>query len=78
MHFVARNSNKLQKLGLGRKFGWAFNVFTLGLMVQATLVHMQWTWVKKLNSLYICIFLMMYHNNKSIAKCSTTLTYAYM
>jgi hypothetical protein len=30
VNFVVRNSNKLQKLGLEGKIGWAFNVFTLG------------------------------------------------
>jgi len=35
---VARNSNKLQKLGLKGKISWVFNVFTLEPMAQATLV----------------------------------------
>jgi hypothetical protein len=38
--FVAKNSNNLQKLGLERKINWVFNVFTLGPIVQATLVAM--------------------------------------
>jgi len=38
--FAAKNSNKLQKLGLERKIIWAFNVFTLGLTIQATLILM--------------------------------------
>jgi hypothetical protein len=36
--FAAENSNKLQKLGLEGKIGWAFNVFTLGPTAQATLI----------------------------------------
>jgi hypothetical protein len=36
--FVVGNSNKLQKLGLEGKISQALNVFTLGPMVQATLV----------------------------------------
>ncbi len=36
--FVFKNSNKLQKLGLKGKFGWAFNVFTVGPMAHATLI----------------------------------------
>jgi len=35
---IAKNSNKLQKLGLEGKIGWVFNMFTLGPMAQATLV----------------------------------------
>jgi len=30
--FVARNSNKLQKLGLEGKMSWVLNVFALGPM----------------------------------------------
>jgi hypothetical protein len=42
MHFVAENSNKLQKLGLEVKISWTFNVFTLGPTTQTTLVMMNW------------------------------------
>jgi hypothetical protein len=34
--FVVKNSNKLQKLGLEGKIGWAFNVFIVGPMTHAT------------------------------------------
>ncbi len=37
-YFVVWNSNKLKKMALEGKYGWAFNVFTLGPMTYATLV----------------------------------------
>jgi hypothetical protein len=40
MHFVAENSNKLQKLGLEEKISSTFNMFTLGPTTQTTLVMM--------------------------------------
>jgi hypothetical protein len=41
--FIAKNSNKLQKLGLEGKISWVLNVFTLGPTAQATLVRRtQW------------------------------------
>jgi hypothetical protein len=36
--FVVKNSNKLQKLGLEGKIGWAFNVFIVGPTAHATLI----------------------------------------
>ncbi len=45
--FIAKNSNKLQKLGLeGKKISWVLNVFTLGPTARATRVKkntMKWT-----------------------------------
>ncbi len=41
MDFVAENSNKLQKLGLDGRISWAFNVFTLEPMAQATLIRIK-------------------------------------
>jgi hypothetical protein len=40
--FVVRNSNKLQKLGLGGKISENLNVFTLGPTTQVTLVVEDW------------------------------------
>ncbi len=40
--FVVGNSNKLQKLGLEGKISGNFNVFTLGLTTQVTLVVDDW------------------------------------
>jgi len=37
--FLARNLNKLQKLGLKGKISQVSNVFTIGLMEHATLVN---------------------------------------
>ncbi len=42
MDFVVGNSNKLQKLGLEGKISGNFNVFTLGLTTQVTLVVDDW------------------------------------
>ncbi len=42
MDFVVRNSNKLQKLGLGGKISENLNVFTLGPTTQVTLVVEDW------------------------------------
>ncbi len=39
--FVAENLNKLQKLGLEGRISWAFNVFTLEQMTQATLIRIK-------------------------------------
>jgi len=36
--FCCENSNKLKKMALEGKVGWALNVFTLGPMTYATLV----------------------------------------
>jgi hypothetical protein len=38
MDFVVKNSNKLQKLSLEGKIGWAFNVFTVGPTTHGTLI----------------------------------------
>ncbi len=44
--FIAGNSKKLQKLGLEGKISWALDVFTRGLMADATLIKIErpeWT-----------------------------------
>jgi hypothetical protein len=58
VNFVAKKSNKLQKLGLKGKISQALDVFTLGPTTHATLIRMKDTLIPRFfsqNGHVICI-----------------------